>query len=53
MIDVALSRMSDINKLLITVQGAEYQEDIDYIIQYLREKTNYIGQIFKSDLGLS
>lgn len=52
MIDVAVSRMMDINKFLITVQNAEYQEDIDYIISYLREKTNYVGKIFKSDLGI-
>jgi DegV family protein with EDD domain len=52
MIDGALSRMSDMNQLLITVQGAQYPEDMEYIIQYLREKANYIGQIFKSDLGI-
>lgn len=52
MIDVAVSRIIDINKLLIIIQNAEYPEDADFIINYLREKTNYLGQIFKSDLGI-
>lgn len=52
MIDVAVSRIIDINKMLIIIQNAECQEDADYIINYLREITNYIGQIFKSDLGI-
>lgn len=52
MIDVAVSRIMDINKLLIIIQNAEYPEDADFIINYLKEKTNYIGQIFKSDLGI-
>lgn len=53
MIDVAVSRFVDINKLLIIIQNADCEEDADYIINYLREKTNYIGQIFKSDLGIT
>ncbi|MFA6807948.1 MAG: DegV family protein [Eubacteriales bacterium] len=53
MVDVATSRIIDINKLIIIIQSAEYHDDMDYIINYLREKTNYIGQIFKGDLGIS
>lgn len=53
MIDVAVSRMIDINKLIITVQNAECQEDADYMCNYLREKTNNNCQIFSSNLGIT
>ncbi len=52
MIDVAVSRMIDVNKLIIIIQCAECQEDADYIIHYLRDLTNYNGQIYQSDLGI-
>ena len=52
MVDVAVSRMVDINKLIIIIQNAECQEDASYIINYLGESTNYTGQIYKSDLGI-
>lgn len=52
MIDVAVSRIIDINKMLIIIQNAECHKDANYIINYLREITNYTGQIFKSDLGI-
>ncbi|MBW7571986.1 DegV family protein [Caproiciproducens faecalis] len=52
MVDVAVSRMIDINKMIIIIQNAECQEDASYIINYLGELTNYTGQIFKSDLGI-
>lgn len=52
MVDVAVSRIIDINKLIIIIQNAECQEDANYIINYLRELTNYTGHIFKSDLGI-
>ncbi|MGB4439746.1 MAG: DegV family protein [Sedimentibacter sp.] len=53
MIDVAVSRMIDINKMIITVQNAECQEDADYMCNYLREKTNNNCQIFNSILGIT
>lgn len=52
MVDIAVSRIADINKLIITVQNAEFQEDIDYAIQYLRKVTNFAGHIYQSDLGI-
>jgi len=53
MIDVAVSRIIDINKMIIIIQNAQCQEDADYICNYLREKTNYCCQIFKSNLGIT
>lgn len=51
MIDTAVSRMIDMNKLIIIIQNARCREDAGYIIKYLREKTNYTGQIYDGDLG--
>ncbi|MGE4353777.1 MAG: DegV family protein [Oscillospiraceae bacterium] len=53
MIDLAVSRINDINKTIVIVQNAEFQEDANDIINYLRGKTNYAGQIYKSDLGIT
>ncbi|TGE37118.1 DegV family protein [Desulfosporosinus fructosivorans] len=52
MIDIAVSRIIDINKMIIIIQNAECQEDADYMCNYLREKTNFGCQIFKSTLGI-
>lgn len=52
MIDVTISRIIDINKMIIIIQNAEFQEDANYMCDYLREKTNYSGQIFISNLGI-
>ncbi len=52
MIDLAASRIIDINRKIIIIQNAECQEDADYMCDYLREKTNYCGQILKSNLGI-
>jgi len=53
MIDVAVSRITDINKMIIAIQNAQCQEDADYMCNYLREKTNYCCEIFKSNLGIT
>ncbi|MGW8115244.1 DegV family protein [Caproicibacterium sp. NSD3] len=53
MIDIAVSRINDINKMIVIIQNAECQEDANYIINYLREITNYAGKIYKSDLGIT
>lgn len=53
MIDVAVSRIIDINKMIIIIQNAQCQEDADYICNYLKEKANYHGQIFNSTLGIT
>lgn len=52
MIDIAVSRIIDIKKMIIIIQNAECQEDADYMCNYLRKITNYGGQIFKSNLGI-
>ncbi|TEB13303.1 DegV domain-containing protein [Pelotomaculum sp. FP] len=52
MIDVAVSRIIDINKMIIIIQHAECQEDADYICNYLKEKGNYSGHVFNSGLGI-
>lgn len=53
MIDIAVSRIIDINKVTITIQNAECQEDADYMSRYLREKTNDGCQIFTRSLGIT
>ena len=52
MIDVAVSRIADIKKMIIIVQNAVCREDADYMCNYLKEKVNYSGQIFNSNLGI-
>ncbi len=52
MIDVAVSRIIDINKMIIIIQHAECQEDADYICNYLKEKEDYSGHVFNSGLGI-
>lgn len=52
MIDIAISRIADINKLIITFQNAGFQEDADYAISYLRKTANFTGPIYKSELGI-
>ena len=53
MIDVAISRIIDINKMIVIVQNAECKEDADYICNYLREKINNSIQIYNSSLGIT
>ena len=53
MVDIAVSRIKDINKTIIIVQNAKCQEDAEYLCNYLREKTNNSYQIFKSNLGIT
>ncbi|MGX8709146.1 MAG: DegV family protein [bacterium] len=51
MVDVAVSRITNINKMIITFQNAEFQEDIDYAVHYFRKITNFSGPIYHSVLG--
>ena len=53
MMDIAISRIIDINKLIITIQSAGFEEDTDYAISYLRKAANYTGPIYKSELGIT
>lgn len=52
MIDTAVSRIVDINKTIVIVQNAQCREDADYMCDYLRDITNYSGQIYNSNLGV-
>ena len=52
MMDIAASRISDWSQLIVTVQNAEYMEDAEYAVEYLKKMTSYSGQIFRSDLGV-
>lgn len=52
MVDIAISRIVDIDKLIITIQNAEFQADTDYAISYLRKTANFTGPIYKSELGI-
>ncbi len=53
MIDVAVSRVIDINKMIFIIQNAECQEDADYMCNYLREKIKSTCKIFNSNLGIT
>lgn len=52
MMDIAISRISDWSQLIVTVQNAEFSEDADYAIDYLRKAASFSGQIYRSDLGV-
>lgn len=53
MIDKAVSRIKDINKVIMTIQNAKSQEDSDYMRNYLCEKINNSVEIFSSGLGIT
>jgi len=53
MIDIAVSRIIDINKMIIIIQNAKCQEDADYMCKYLRVKINNSCEIFNSNLGIT
>lgn len=53
MVDVAISRISNINRAIIVLQNAKSQKDADYMYQYLKEKTKDRLQVFSSNLGIT
>jgi DegV family protein with EDD domain len=53
MIDTAVSRITDINKTIIIIQNAEFQDDAEFMKNYLLEKTDRSCQIFHSNLGIT
>ncbi len=53
LIDVAVSRITDINRAVVVLQNAKSPKDADYMYQYLREKTQEKIQVFKSGLGIT
>lgn len=52
MMDIAISRISDWSQLIVTVQNAEYMEDAEYAVDYLRKTASFSGKIYRSDLGV-
>lgn len=52
MIDTAVGRISDMDKMIVMVQHAGFQDDINYAIGYLRKLANFAGPIYQSDLGI-
>lgn len=52
MIDTAVLRITDIDKMIVMVQNAGFQDDIDYAISYLRKITGYAGSVHQSELGI-
>lgn len=53
MIDVVISRITDINRSIIVLQHAKSQKDADYMYQYLKEKTKDHIQVFSNNLGIT
>lgn len=53
MVDIAISRITDINNAIIVVQNATSQFDADYMRDYLWDITNKGVQIFSSVLGIT
>ncbi len=53
MIDVAISRIADINKTIITIQNAVSEKDAEYMKNYLEKKVNKKIEVFTSDLGIT
>lgn len=53
MIDIAVSRVSDWSQLIVTVQNAEFMEDAEYAVEYLRKAASFSGKIYRSSLGVA
>lgn len=53
LVDVALSRITNINRTIIVLQNAKSPKDADYMYQYLREKAKERIQVFSSNLGIT
>lgn len=52
MMDIAISRIADLDKWIITIQNAGFQADADYAVSYLRKTANFTGPIYNSELGI-
>lgn len=53
LVDVAISRITNINRTIIVLQNAKSQKDADYMYQYLKEKTKKNIRVFSSSLGIT
>lgn len=53
MIDVVISRITDINKSIITIQNALSEKDAEYMERYLEKKANKKIEVFSSELGIT
>lgn len=52
MIDTAIARIADIDKMVIILQNAEFEDDADYAIDYLKKATGFCGVFYTSQLGV-
>lgn len=53
MVDVAISRIENIYNTIIVIQNAGFQQDAEYLYDYIKETTNNKAEIFKSNLGIT
>jgi len=53
MIDVMVSRITNIDRTIIVLQNAQSKKDADYMYQYLKEKTKDYIQVFSGNLGIT
>lgn len=52
MVDTAVSRMTDIEHQIISVQHALFPEDADFIVKYFHEKIGFPKRVHVSNLGI-
>jgi DegV family protein with EDD domain len=51
MVDIIADRIKNPKKVIISTRSAMFKEDEDYMIEKLREKLNYEGEIYSGMLG--
>jgi DegV family protein with EDD domain len=51
MVDIIADRIKDPKKVIISTRSAMFKEDEDYMVEKLREKLNYEGEIYSGMLG--
>lgn len=51
MVDIIAERVKDPKKIILCTRSAMFEEDEEYMIQKLKEKLNYDGEIYSGMLG--
>jgi len=51
MVDIIADRVKDPNKIVLCTRSAMFEEDENYMIEKLKEKLNYTGEIYSGMLG--
>lgn len=51
MVDIIADRIKNPKKVIISTRSAMFKEDEDYMVEKLREKLNYEGEIYSGMLG--